>query len=86
MAIRRYRATLTSFSKTQWSAFLVFSFHKYLGGPTWALIDAFWPLIRPFWALIRANAQMGASLGHEFRLDLEIGPITIYILSRNMRI
>ena len=32
------------------------------------------------------DAQMGAGLDHEFRLDLEIGPITIYILSRNMRI
>ena len=31
------------------------------------------------------DAQMGAGLDHETRLDLEIGPITIYILSRNMK-
>ena len=30
-------------------------------------------------------AQMGAGLDHEIRLDLEIGPITIYILSWNMK-
>ena len=30
-------------------------------------------------------AQMGAGLDHEIRLDFEIGPITVYILSGNMK-
>ena len=37
----------------------------------------------PFWW--GTDAQMGAGLDHEFRLDLEIGPMTIHILSWNKK-
>ena len=45
--------------------------------------------VDPLWALIGTwggDAQMGSGLDHETPFYLEIGPITIYIFSWNMRI